>query len=164
MKLFQNPTYRLAFQYLMPLVYAVVFYAFKVLPNEATVTSTILFLLGFYVGNLLLWVDGQFLYPFYNELRTEPKQLITRSAAFAIVFIVLALFVITSSGNYIGSGLIFGIGLSLFAEYYAYCNLPEDFNLRFLFQLKRPLEGVEIRKLVHSFAVAMVVLTILFYF
>ncbi len=164
MKFFENATTRLAFQYLMPLVYAIIFYGFKVLPNEATVVSTILFLSGFYIGNVLLWADGTFLYPFYNELRTEPKQLITRSAAFAIVYVLLALFVVTSSGNYVGSGLVFGIGLTIISEYYAYLNYPDDFNQKFLFQLKRPLQAFEIVRLVHSFTAAVAVLTIFFYF
>lgn len=164
MKFLENHTNRLFFQYLMPLVYVVLFYVLEVLPNSATVISTILLLIGFYIGNIFMWVDGQFLYPYYNELRTEPKQLITRSAAFILVYIVLTLFVITSTGNYIGIGLVFGIGLTLLSELYALKNMPEAFNQNFLFQLKRPLTYPEINRLVHSFGIVFLVLTILFYF
>lgn len=164
MKFLENATYRLLFQYLMPLVYAVLFYVLEVLPTGTNVVSTILLLVGFYIGNIFMWADGQFLYPYYNELRTEPKQLITRSAAFILAYIVLALFVITSTGNYIGIGLIFGIGLTLLSELYAIKDLPEAFNQKFLFQLKRPLTYLEINRLVHGFGIAFLVLTIFFYF
>lgn len=164
MKFLQNHTYRLLFQYLMPLVFAVLFYVLIVLPNEATIVSTLFFLSGFYIGNILMWLDGQFLYPFYNELRTEPKQLLTRSAAFILVYLLLALFVITSSGNYIGTGLIFGIGLTLLSELYALKDMPEAFNQKFLFQLKRQLTHPEINRLVHIFGIALLVLTIFLYF
>ena len=164
MQFFQNYNHRLLFQYLVPLVYAVLFYALIVLPNEATILSTILFLSGFYLGNLFMWVDGQFLYPYYNELLTEPKQLITRSAAFIVAYVLLALFIITSSGNYLGTGMVFGIGLTILSELYAFKNFTDAFNQKFLFQLKRPLIALEINRLVHGFGVAFVILTILFYF
>lgn len=154
----------LLFQYLMPLVYAVAFYVLVVLPNEATINSTIFFLLGFYLGNLLLWADGKILYSYYNELRTEPKQLITRSALFMIVYVFLALFVVTSSGSYIGTGMIFGIGLTLLSELFALRNTSDTFHHKFLFQLKRQLAPLEIQRLVQAFGVVMLVLTIFFFF
>ncbi len=164
MNFLQNPTNRLLFQYLMPLVYAVIFYVLIVLPNEASIGSTIFLLSGFYLGNILLWADGAFLYPYYNELRTEPKQLITRSATFILAYILLALFVITSSGSYIGMGIVLGIGLTLFAELYSCKDNPELFHQQFLSQLKRTLSQEEITKLVHAFGVTLLLLTLIFYF
>lgn len=154
----------LLFQYLMPLVYAVLFYVLVVLPDAATLNSTFFFLAGFYLGNILMWADGKFLYPFYNELRTEPKQLITRSLIFIGVYIALALFVVTSSGNYIGTGLIFGIGLTLLSELYVTHTNPEAFHQKFLFQLKRQLTPLEIKRMVLIFAGALALLTLFFFF
>lgn len=154
----------LLFQYIMPLIYAILFYLLIVLPNEATLVSTLFFLAGFYLGNLLLWVDGKFLYPYYNELRTEPKQLITRSAMFIIAYVFLALFVVTSSGNFIGTGMIFGIGLTLFFELYTLKDNPEAFHQKFLFQLKRQLTPLEIKRLVMGFGGVLLVLSIFFFF
>lgn len=154
----------LLFQYLMPLVYAILFYALIVLPNEATLNSTFFFLAGFYIGNLLMWADGKLLYPYYNELRTEPKQLITRSLVFMAVYVALALFVVTSSGNYIGTGLIFGIGLTLLSELYATQTNLETFHQKFLFQLKRQLTPLEVKRMVMAFAGALGLLTIFFFF
>jgi hypothetical protein len=154
----------LFFQYLMPLVYAVLFYFLKVLPNEASLVSTLFFLAGFYLGNILLWADGKFLYPYYNELRTEPKQLITRSVIFLLVYVFLGLFVVTSSGNFIGTGMIFGIGVTLLSELYALRDNPEAFQQKFLFQLKRHLTPLEIRRLVMAFGIVLLVLSIFFFF
>jgi hypothetical protein len=148
----------------MPLVYAVAFYLLVVLPNEATINSTIFFLSGFYLGNLLLWIDGKILYPYYNELRTEPKQLITRSAVFMLVYVFLALFVITSSGNYVGTGMIFGIGLTLLSEIFSLRNNSDAFHHKFLFQLKRRLSQLEVLRLVQGFCLVILVLTIFFFF
>lgn len=160
-----NASHRLLLiQYLLPLVYAVAFYLIIVLPNEATISSTIFFLSGFYLGNLLLWADGKILYPYYNELRTEPKQLITRSALFILVYIFLALFVVTSSGSYIGTGMIFGIGITLFTELFSLRNATEAFHQKFLFQLKRQLAPLEIQRLVQAFGIIMILLTVFFYF
>lgn len=154
----------LLFQYLMPLVYAVVFYFIKILPDEVTLSSTIFFLSGFYLGNLLLWADGRFLYPFYNELRTEPKQLITRSVVFMIAYVFLALFVVTSSGSYIGTGMIFGIGLTLLSELYVLRTDSAAFHQKFLFQLKRQLSPLELQRFIQIFAGALLLLTIFFFF
>lgn len=154
----------LLFQYLMPLVYAVIFYFIKILPDEVTLSSTIFFLSGFYLGNLLLWADGRFLYPFYNELRTEPKQLITRSVVFMIAYVFLALFVVTSSGSYIGTGMIFGIGLTLLSELYVLRTDSAAFHQKFLFQLKRQLSPIELQRFIQIFAGALLLLTVFFFF
>ncbi len=152
------------FQYLVPLVYTLLYYFLWVLTGKATLFSTVFFLAGFYLGNLLLWADGKFLYSYYNELQTEPKQLITRSIVFLLVYIVLALFVITSSGNAIGIGMIFGIGLTLLAELYVSAADPVSFNHKFLFQLTRPFDHTEIERLVLIFAVALLGISLLFFF
>lgn len=159
-----NTSHRLLFfQYLLPLVYATLFYFVKVMPMDGAFSSVIFFLAGFYLGNLLLWADGNFLYPFYNELQTVPKQLITRSALFILVYIVLGIFVITSSGQFLGVGMIFGIGLTLLSELFVTQKNPELFHRQFLFQVKRQLSPLEIQRLVWSFAGVLVVLTILFF-
>lgn len=133
------------------------------MPLDGTFTSVIFFLAGFYLGNLLLWADGKFLYPFYNELQTIPKQLITRSALFILVYIVLGIFVITSSGQFLGVGMILGIGLTLLSELYVTQRNTELFHHTFLFQVKRQLAPVEIQRLVWSFAGALALLTIFFF-
>ncbi len=147
----------------MPLLYATLFYFVKIVPLDGTFSSVIFFLVGFYLGNLLLWADGKFIYPFYNELQTEPKQLITRSALFMLVYIVLGLFVITSSGQFLGVGMIFGIGLTLLSELVVTQKNIELFHHTFLFQLKRPLAPLEIQRLVLGFAGALLILTIIFF-
>lgn len=151
------------FQYLMPLVYATLFYFIKIIPSDGSYWSVLIFLAGFYLGNILLWADGAFMYPLYNELHTLPKQLITRSALFLLVYVCLGIFVITSSGNYLGSGVIFGIGLTLLSELYATHNDVTLFHQKFLFQLKRMLSPLEVLRLVQAFAGVVLLLSILFF-
>lgn len=153
----------LAIKYLTPLVYACAFYFLILLPRDGGFVSILTFLGGFYLANLLLWADGALLYRHYNELQTEPKQLITRSAVFLLAYVALGLFVITSTAAYIGHGLIFGLGVSLSAELLMQLRNPAIFQQRFLFQLERQLSVREMTQLTYGFVAAVGVLTMLFF-
>lgn len=159
-----NSVKLLFFQYFVPLVYAILLYFIHVAPKDGQFSSVILFLIGFYLGNMLMWLDGAVLYPYYNQLRTEPKQLITRSVLFALAYIVVSIFVITSSGSVLGSGLVFAIGLTLASELFLLRSAPQSFQYHFLFQLKRQLSELEIKRVVWGFISYMVLLSILFFF
>lgn len=154
----------LAIKYLTPLVYATAFYFFKVVPRDGSFGSVLALLAGFYLANILLWADGVILYKQYNELQTEPKQLITRSAMFLISLLLIGLFVITSTSSYIGHGLILGLGVSTLAELYMELKNPVIFQQRFLFQFKRQMTEREIKQLVIGYAVGVLILTVQFFF
>ena len=152
------------FQYLMPIVFSILFYLTRVMPNDQKYWQVLLFVLGSYLGNLLLWVDGKYLYPRYNELQTYPQKLITRSILFVLAFTGAALFILTSSGSSLGAGLVIGIGISLVGEMIAYLRQPQLFQQRYLYQLKRQPTRVELQGYVIGFAAILIVLSGLFLF
>jgi hypothetical protein len=71
--------------------------------------------LGLAGGIALLKADEWWLRTWY-EVPGQP--LITRSVLFMVAYIPLSLFVVTSSGSWLGSGLVVGIGLVLLTELY----------------------------------------------
>ncbi len=150
------------FQYLTPILFAVVFYVARVMPNDQSYWQILLFVSGTYLGNLLLWLDGAFLYPRYNELQTYPQKLITRSVLFVIAFTAAALFILTSSGSSLGAGIVIGIGISLVGEMIVYLRQPQLFQQRFLFQLKRQPSTTELMGYVIAFGAVLVGLSGLF--
>jgi hypothetical protein len=151
-------------KYLIPVLYAALYYFLQVEPNDRSYWQVIILLAGFYLGNLLLWADSKFLYNYYNELRTLPQQLITRSIVFLIAFAVLSIFMITSSGNLIGIGMILGIGVTLAIELWEHKMQPELFHKKFLFQVKRTFAPIEINRLIIGFSVFVSVVGVYFLF
>ena len=158
------PVKLLFFQYLTPLVYAVLLYFIHIMPTDGQFGTVLLFLIGFYIGNMIMWLDGAVIYPYYNQLRTEPKQLMTHSVVFGLAYIPVSLFLHTSSGSVLGSGLVFAIGLTIASELFAFRLDDQSFQHRFLFQLKRQLSAQEITRVVWSAIGFMLFTTVLFFF
>lgn len=152
------------FQYLMPVLFSILYYVAYVMPNDQSYWLVVLFVIGAYIGNVILWVDGAFLYARYNELQTFPQKLITRSLLFVAAFTAAALFILTSSGSSLGAGIVIGLGISLLGEMIAYLRNPPQFQQRFLYQLKRQPTVAEMRGYVLAFAVVLLGLSGLFLF
>lgn len=152
------------FQYLMPVLFSILFYVTIVMPNDGPYWEVVLFVLGAYLGNVVLWMDGALLYPRYNELQTYPQKLITRSILFVLAFSAAALFILTSSGSSLGAGIVIGLGVSLLGEMVVYLRLPAIFQQRFLFQLRRQPTTAEQRLYVLIFSVWLILLSALFLF
>lgn len=151
-------------KYLIPVVYAAVYYFLQVEPNDRSYWQVLILLGGFYLGNLLLWADSKFLYNYYNELQTLPQQLITRSIVFLIAYVILSIYMITSSGNLIGVGMILGIGVTLSIELWENKSQQELFHKKFLYQVKRIFTPIEINRLVMGFAIFVGVVGVYFLF
>ena len=116
---------------LLPLLFTPVFY-FSFSPWWRFV----LFVGGVYLGTILLLIDQLWLWRMYqDEPESQPNAtvgtaetaeppvmpprhtfIITKSIFFALLYVPLALFIITSAGSAIGVGLILGIGLQLSFE------------------------------------------------
>ncbi len=77
--------------------------------------SFVLFTIGLMIGVGLLWFDELYLWKWYSE-PASTSQLITRSPLFLLIYIPLALFVVTSTGSRIGIGLILAMGIILTLE------------------------------------------------
>ena len=157
-----TPYKSLLLQYLIPLLYTVLFYFVQIEPKDGSYLQVILLLGGFYLGNLLLWLDGKVLYGYYNELQTLPKQLITRSALFLLAYVALAIFMVTSSDNLMGVGIVLGIGITIATEMWEARQDLEFFHRKFLFQVKRQMTALEINRSVSGFAI-FVALVALYY-
>lgn len=148
----------------MPVFFAILFYIARVMPNDQSYWQVVLFVIGSYFGNLLLWIDGAILYPRYNELQTFPQKLITRSILFVLAFTGAALFILTSSGSSLGAGIVIGLGISLVGEMVFYLRKPQLFQQRFLYQLRRQPSFAELKGYVIAFAVILIGLSGLFLF
>ncbi|KUK79388.1 MAG: hypothetical protein XD95_0433 [Microgenomates bacterium 39_7] len=128
----------------------------------------IFFVLGVFLGIALLVLDEDFLHQHYQDedqvkMSENPlsikelddkkegkksKFLVTRSTIFLLTLVPLSLFVVTSTGSALGSGLIFGIMLNLIIEMWAIKKTPEAFKKRFLSQLTINLSQDQINWLV----------------
>lgn len=152
------------FQYLMPVLFSILFYVAVVMPSDGSYWQVVLFVLGSYLGNVVLWADGALLYPRYNELQTYPQKLITRSILFVAAFSAAALFILSSSGSALGAGIVIGLGISLLGEMIVYLREPTLFHHRFLFQLKRQPTTAEQRLYVLIFSIWLILLSAVFLF
>lgn len=92
--------------------------------------------LGGVIGVGVWWLDELVGLAYYrrDEYDTE---LITRSPLFALVFAIVALFVVTSTDQHIGFGVIWGISAGLLVEVWQFVRTPELFTERFFGMLKR---------------------------
>lgn len=131
-----------------------------------------LFALGLVVGMALLLGDELLFHQWYapeagadpqptvpEPVATTPaaEPLLTRSTLFLIILIPLSLFIVTSSGSLLGTGLILGLTSGLVWEMWRLRLAPEQFHQSFLSQLKRSLQPFEIQRLVWG-AIAFVVI------
>ena len=96
---------------------------------------------GLGLGIWLMKFDEWWGWRYYSESRgfwprPSSPQLITRSPIFLLSYWVLAVFLMTSSGSYLGMGLILGMGLVLISEMYQWRRQPSDFSYRFYQQTK----------------------------
>lgn len=158
----KTPYFALIIQYLIPVLYTVLFYFVQIEPHDGSYWQVLLLLGGFYVGNLLLWLDGKVLYGYYNELQTLPKQLISRSALFLLTYVALAIFMVTSSGTLLGVGIILGIGITIAVEMWKAKVDSELFHRTFLFQVKRQLSPLELQRVTWGFSAFVAVIALYF--
>lgn len=135
-------------------------------------TRFVLFVLGLALGLGLLILDAKKLFEFYNEeeelklAQTQQQSpfLVTRSTLFLIALVPVGLFVVTSTGNALGGGLMMGVLLGLLQELWEYRQLPQAFKQRFLSQLKTEISPQDINKLVYAATAYFIVLNLLVIF
>jgi hypothetical protein len=103
--------------------------------------------LGLAGGIALLKIDELWLHTIYDPPgeKTGPAlPLITRSALFVLAYIPMALFIVTSSGSWLGSGLVIGIGLVLLTELAILRQDEAAVRAHFLPHLRTPLSQRDI--------------------
>ena len=128
----------------------------------------VIFVIGGLLGLLLLWLDELKLYRFYND---EPRKnspnrphsmfLATRSVLFMAALIPLSLFVVTSTGSPLGSGLVLGLLCGLIVEIWQYRLQPDLFKQRFWSQVKNKLGKQHILLIWLGLAVYLLLLSLL---
>lgn len=122
-------------------------------------TQYLFFILGGLLGIGLLVADELFLNRFYNETdelelessqepltsqSSNPTFLATRSTLFLLTLLPLAFFVVTSTGSWLGIGLIVGLLFGLLHEMWQLRGNPRHFNQRFWGQVKTELQEEKI--------------------
>jgi len=80
--------------------------------------------------------DEKFLYPLYVK-KTQLKGVLSRSLIFLVVFIPLAVFIVTSSSSPLGIGFVFGFMVTTAVDLIANLSTPEKFQRLYLFQFAR---------------------------
>lgn len=126
--------------------------------------------LGLGLGIGLLKADEWWLRPYYDA-PSEPNAddatpsvsalpLITRSVLFMLAYIPVALFVVTSSGSWLGSGLVIGIGLVLLTELLQLRKDEVALRAHFVPHLKTPLTPRDSMLAVGVFSLLLVFLLI----
>jgi hypothetical protein len=141
---------------LVSIVYSLVFYF-----SFVDVRQWLLFVLGCIGGSLLLIMDERFAWRWYNERFSAAQQLITRSLLFVGVYLLLALYIVTSAGSSLGSGLVMGLGLGVVLEMWLFKQDVGEFQNRFAWQVNHVFTPVHVTRLVQLFSVFMAVLTVL---
>jgi hypothetical protein len=133
----------------IPFAFGVLHYLVR---NNAVGSS--LYVLGWFLGMILLILDKNYLYKYYYEsihLKEDKfARLVTRSLLFIFSYFLLSLFLVTSSGSSLGMGIILGIGLSLSFEMWHSRTYVDFFNQYFI-QSKKVWTGKEIDNLVKVF-------------
>ena len=125
---------------------AIVFFAITLVLSFSQLLSlwlgVLLLFVGLVFGLLLNQIDREFLHHLY---RSDPNDgLVTQSILFLGLFFLLSVFVVTSTGSLLGGGIIIGFLANTTASMFALKNSPEQLQSTFFFQLKRPIEKVEI--------------------
>ena len=112
--------------------------------------------LGLGLGFLFLIFDKKFGIKIYKN-----HSLVTRSIIFLFAFIPLSLFVITSSGSPLGSGMIVAMGFTYALELWQVKDSPKLFAQNFLWQTGKPWSKKEIKIFTRVFIIIVSLLALL---
>lgn len=170
------------FHFALPAIYSLLF-LFVYQPPQRFIT----FLIGLYVGFCLLFLD-RVLHIFFIEPEAEysqilidtlkqkkillffktlllsrslQKHLITRSILFLTAYAGTALFVITSTGSTIGTGIVLGIGLHYCFDFFRYAQNSNLLHTHFLWQVKKSFQQQEVWALCGAVCIFFLLLTVL---
>lgn len=166
----------------LPFVYSAIFFF-----SFPSLLQFVFFVIGVVFGFQILFLD-RFIHAFYLYPDTEFNQLVraywqkgnylgaikalaqaeslqekllTRSALFLIVYVLLTLFVLTSTGSVFGIGMMLGLGLHYTCDFWRYSRDTERFTKQYFWQVKRSFTAREIRAFVVGWTVFFIVLSLL---
>lgn len=124
--------------------------------------ETALLSAGLVGGVVVLLADTLWLYRFYHS-QTDAQSyqpLITRSVMFLAAFVLLSIFVVTSSGSLVGMGLVLGLGAGLLTEMLLFRSEPAAFQVVFLSDVKTRVGAQQVNRIVAGFAALQTFLTL----
>lgn len=171
----------MALHLLLPLIYSLFF--FRSFPD---IWSMVFFVVGTFIGFQILFLDrvlhAFYLYPEteFNQLvrslwvnknyvgvikalaqaETLQEKLLTRSTLFLIVYVLMTIFVMTSTGSVLGTGIMLGMGLHYTYDFWRYSRTPEKFAKQYLWQVKRTISEREVRGFVLVWTVVFIGLSL----
>lgn len=87
-------------------------------------------LVGGVIGVALWWLDELVGLKYYRRDEHD-TELITRSPLFILLFALIALFVVTSTDQHIGFGVVWGLSAGILVEGWRYATDPPAFLTRF---------------------------------
>ena len=167
---------------LLPIIYSLLFYF-----SFPTLVQFIFFVLGTFLGFQLLFLD-RFVHAFYLYPNTEfntlvrqlwlqgnylgvikalaqaetlQEKLLTRSALFLIVYLILTIFVLTSTGSVFGIGMMLGIGLHYTFDFWRYSQDTQRFVRHYFWQVKRSFTSRDVRVFVVSWTIIFTLVSLL---
>jgi hypothetical protein len=85
------------------------------------------------------------------ERGNEQTRLVLRSAGFAILWPVLMIYVLTTTGSIVAVGIMVGLGLDLVVSIIADWEKPQQIASWFCWQIKRPFSNHEVQTIAGSF-------------
>lgn len=125
---FQKLFKKLATHLIAALAYSLVIFLFN---NE--ILNIVLFLIGAVIGVAFTVLDQEYLYTLYQDKEEGGKEfLVTQSPLYVLALIPTSVFVFTSSGSFLGMGLMGGLILFFLVEMARNLSSPELFFEKFL--------------------------------
>jgi hypothetical protein len=167
---------------LLPLLYSAIFFF-----SFPSIVSFVIFAVGIVVGSGMILVD-RILHAFYlfpehefNVLIREEwrkknifgvlkmlqladpyqDQLMTRSVLFLVIYWILAVFVLTSTGSVLGVGIILGMGLRYVIDFWNVRKQPEVFVHQFLWQVRHQFTKQQVNFIIAGWMFGFAMLTLL---
>lgn len=89
----------------------------------------------------------------------EQKHLAIHSFLFLLIWVPISLYVITSSGSVLASGLVLGLGLKLLYDILLDFQRQEELKNWLFWQIRRPITDSELKAVVGMFAGAFMIMT-----
>ncbi len=107
--------------------------------------------LGLVLGIAFVYLDKKFFYPLYVK-QTQLKGLLSQSLIFLVIFLPVAVFIVTSSSSPLGIGFVLGFMISSAVDLFVLLKDPALFQATYLYQFSRDFAADEQRLIALSFS------------
>lgn len=115
-------------------------------------------LVGILLGGLALWLDKHILYRYYNNTGEPTPYLLSRSLLFLLILLPLSIFVVSSTGSFIGQGFVLALLGGLWLEMMKVRSDTLKFNQHFGQKAKKPFTDKEVYFMIRIFSVFIILI------